>query len=270
MQMKSCLSTYLLTNGDHVKEIAKLPDVSAIESVMIQGDLSKLTSDQRVSYYNRLCMSLGLNPLTKPFEYLKFQGREILYARRDCTDQLRSLKKVSIKIMSREMISDVYVVTAQATMPDGRCDESTGALMTKGLSGEAMANAMMKCETKAKRRVTLSICGLGLLDESEVETIREASPAKADEVNKLLATASAAVIEPEEPDFATEAAAAAPSTLKDYVIQIGKAHKGKKLSDLSKDNLFSFVDWVEANIKNKNPATVDFLKNARAYMEETE
>ena len=28
----------------------------------------------------------------------------------------------------------------------------------------------MKCETKAKRRVTLSICGLGMLDETEVET----------------------------------------------------------------------------------------------------
>ena len=29
----------------------------------------------------------------------------------------------------------------------------------------------MKAETKAKRRVTLSICGLGMLDETEVETI---------------------------------------------------------------------------------------------------
>jgi hypothetical protein len=34
-----------------------------------------------------------------------------------------------------------------------------------------MANALMKAETKAKRRVTLSICGLGMLDESEVESI---------------------------------------------------------------------------------------------------
>jgi hypothetical protein len=29
----------------------------------------------------------------------------------------------------------------------------------------------MKAETKAKRRVTLSICGLGMLDESEVESL---------------------------------------------------------------------------------------------------
>ncbi len=39
------------------------------------------------------------------------------------------------------------------------------------LSGEAGANLMMKAVTKAKRRVTLSICGLGMLDETEVVTI---------------------------------------------------------------------------------------------------
>ena len=32
-------------------------------------------------------------------------------------------------------------------------------------------NVLMKCETKAKRRATLSILGLGVLDEMELETI---------------------------------------------------------------------------------------------------
>ena len=32
----------------------------------------------------------------------------------------------------------------------------------------------MKAETKAKRRATLSICGLGMLDETEIETIPDA------------------------------------------------------------------------------------------------
>ena len=39
----------------------------------------------------------------------------------------------------------------------------------------ALANAIMKAETKAKRRVTLSICGLGMLDETELETIKDYS-----------------------------------------------------------------------------------------------
>jgi hypothetical protein len=51
---------------------------------------------------------------------------------------------------------------------------STGAVSIVNVNGEARANAMMKAETKAKRRVTLSICGLGMLDETEVESIPEA------------------------------------------------------------------------------------------------
>jgi len=47
----------------------------------------------------------------------------------------------------------------------------------ENLKGEARSNAMMKAETKAKRRVTLSICGLGMLDESETDSIPGARPA---------------------------------------------------------------------------------------------
>jgi hypothetical protein len=34
----------------------------------------------------------------------------------------------------------------------------------------------MKAETKAKRRATLSLCGLGMLDETEVASVPEAKP----------------------------------------------------------------------------------------------
>jgi hypothetical protein len=39
---------------------------------------------------------------------------------------------------------------------------------------------MLKCVTKSKRRVTLSICGLGWLDESEVAAIPDAQPVAVD------------------------------------------------------------------------------------------
>ncbi len=147
------------------------PDASAIESVLVAGDLSKLTTEQRISYYNQVCNSLGLNPLTRPFEYVTFQGRLTLYARRDCTDQLRSNRGVSVVITSREVSNDILVVSARASLQDGRTDESIGAVNIQGLKGDALANAYMKAETKAKRRVTLSICGLGWTDETELETI---------------------------------------------------------------------------------------------------
>jgi hypothetical protein len=62
-------------------------------------------------------------------------------------------------------------VTATAQSRDGRIDQATGAVSVMGLKGEAKANAIMKGETKAKRRVTLSMAGLGWLDESEAESI---------------------------------------------------------------------------------------------------
>lgn len=154
-------------------EIEKLSE-TAIERVIIGGDLSVLTPEQRLAYYLKVCESLGLNPATRPFEYLRLSGRLVLYARRDATDQLRKLHGVSIEITGRERIDDVYVVTARAISKDGRYDTAIGAVSVSGLKGEALANALMKAETKAKRRVTLSICGLGMLDETEAESIPDA------------------------------------------------------------------------------------------------
>lgn len=155
---------------------APVQHAGLIEQVVISGDLRSLTAEQRVSYYAKVCDSLGLNPYTKPFEYITLNGKLTLYAKCDCTDQLRRKHAVSITITDRQRIEDVYVVTAKATLPDGRCDESVGAVNIQGLKGDALANALMKAETKGKRRVTLSIVGLGWLDESEVEGISDATP----------------------------------------------------------------------------------------------
>jgi hypothetical protein len=142
-----------------------------LEQVLIGGDLAQLTEAQRLAYYRAVCQSLGLNPLSKPFEYLWLNGKLRLYALRDCADQLRRLHGISIYITNRERLGDLYIVTARAKDHTGREDESTGAVALGTLKGDALANALMKCETKAKRRVTLSLAGLGWLDETELETI---------------------------------------------------------------------------------------------------
>jgi len=147
---------------------------SAIEKALIEGDLSQLSVDDRLAYYNQVCKSVGLNPITQPFSYIKLNGKLVLYALKAASDQLRRLHSVSINITSRESIEGVYVVTAKAKDASGREDESTGAVTTANLKGDALANAFMKAETKAKRRVTLSICGLGMLDETEVDSIEGA------------------------------------------------------------------------------------------------
>lgn len=168
--------------------IANAPPTSAtIERVLIQGDLSALTEADRVAYYGRVCETLGLNPATRPFEYLKLNGKLILYARKDATEQLRKLNGVSVVRLTREVVEGIYVVTARVKDGTGRTDESIGAVPIDGLKGEARANAMMKAETKSKRRATLSICGLGMLDETEVETSPGATPQPADRKPQKLA-----------------------------------------------------------------------------------
>lgn len=156
-------------------EIAKTQDKSAlIESVLIGGDLSKLTSEQRTTYYLRVCDSVNLNHLTKPFEYITLNNKLVLYAKRDATDQLRSIHNVSVEDISTTEREGVFIVTAKVRNAAGRTDVSTGAVNISGLKGNDLANALMKAETKAKRRATLSICGLGfVMDETELETVRK-------------------------------------------------------------------------------------------------
>ena len=158
--------------GDRMTQelaIKKEEEFAIIEQVVMQGDLSKLSNEQRVTYYRKVCESVGLNPFSNPFSYLRLSGKLILYANKDCTEQLRKINGVSIDSLDDKLIGDIYVVTAKAKDKHGRIDQAKGAVVIGHLKGEHKANAIMKCETKAKRRVTLSICGMGWTDETEVD-----------------------------------------------------------------------------------------------------
>lgn len=148
------------------------PAPSTIEDVLMRGDLSKLTPQQRIQYNMDVCNSLGLNWRTRPFEFITLGGKLVFYARRDAADQLRKINGISVEIINQETTAEgLRVVTVRATDKSGRADTDVGVVNMKNLAGEFAANAMMKAITKAKRRVTLSISGLGFLDETEVESI---------------------------------------------------------------------------------------------------
>jgi hypothetical protein len=152
--------------------LTEVQSVSAetLEHVLGTGDLSKLTTPQRVEYYRKTCESLGLNPLTRPIRFLILNGQTQLYFTRDGTDQLRKVNGITLHVVDRVAEAGVYSVTVRARDKHGREDEDIGAVVLPQ-SGESRANALMKAITKAKRRVTLSICGLGQTDESELDTM---------------------------------------------------------------------------------------------------
>jgi len=168
-------------------------NAGALERVLVAGDLSGLSESQRIEYYKAVCDSLGLNPLTRPFEYLRLNGKLVLYATRAAADQLRAIHGISILDAQIERQDDLITVTVRGRNRDGREDVEVGVVSVAGLRGEALANAQMKALTKAKRRLTLSLAGLGWLDETETETIpgaqrvaeQQPSPALTDEVHAL-------------------------------------------------------------------------------------
>ena len=162
-------------NNNQATDIATTPvSDSTMEQVVIGGDLEKLSPQDRVSYYRRVCESVGVNPFTRPFQYIRLNDKLTLYAAKDCTEQLRAQRGISITGLAATFDKDaaVYTVIATAIDREGRTDSATGAVpLGNEVKGEARANAIMKAETKAKRRVTLSISGLGWLDESETGSI---------------------------------------------------------------------------------------------------
>ena len=152
-----------------------------ITRAILYGDLSMLSDSEKALRYKALCDAVGLNYQTMPFQVLALydkksgRTREVLYATKAASDQLRQLHNVSITIKSVQKTDKHIIVHVEAVNGLGRRDEDVAIVELTDMLGN-YGNCYMKAITKAKRRVTLSISGLGMLDETEIETIPEAEP----------------------------------------------------------------------------------------------
>lgn len=160
------MSTDLAINGAEI-------DPRVLEQVVVGGDLSRLNPSDRLAWYRARCDAAGLDPRTQPFQYITLQGKLTLYATKTATDQLIASRKLTVEIVDRQIDKDsqIYSVQCRVKFADGHHVEDFAALSIAGLKGDALCNALMKAVSKAKRRTVLSACGLGMLDETETETI---------------------------------------------------------------------------------------------------
>lgn len=271
-----------------------------LQKLIVQGDLSVLSPEQKVAYYKGVCESLELNYLTKPFEYIRLNGKETLYVKSAATEQLRHKHKISIQIVSREAINDVYMVVARATDLSGRTDEAIGCVSILGLKPIDLANAFMKAETKAKRRVTLSIAGLGFLDESETEDainstqnqIKERVIAATDSVSAQFESNRAEIARQElikKDTSIIDRQAKSAEEVKEqienlrkkipplsnavdenFLIKFGK-YKGMKVSEVQIDKLKGYIDFIETEAlktgKELKGQVLEFIEKAGAYVD---
>jgi hypothetical protein len=154
---------------------------SALEHILATGDLAKLSAKQRVGHYLNQCRSLGLNPISRPFDWLVLDDKLVLYPNKSCTEQLGRAHQISVKILRRELVGDLFVCEVEGRTPSGLTNQATKYVPVTGrsrdgqayrLAGSKLADAFAKAETGAKRRLILSMVGLS-------------SPADADEVNRV-------------------------------------------------------------------------------------
>jgi hypothetical protein len=156
----------------------------ALDDLLQKGDFSGLTMRERSIFTYKLAERLGLNPLTKPFDFIVLNNKLTLYANRTCSDQLRKLHNITSAVLYEGPLmlgttvrEDVYCVRVRLFQNDAvgnptRTEEAIGCVGLGKKVDEELGNAIMKCHTKALRRGTLAFCGLGFLDELEVESVK--------------------------------------------------------------------------------------------------
>lgn len=182
-------------------------ELGTIEEILITNDLSKLTASQRLDLLQRLCETHKFNPLSRPFDYLDLNGKLVLYINKSGVDQLRKNHNISITKLEKIREDNIIYVTAHAQDSTGRSDIATGAVsllrtepkyrwengqriideeIGTPLKGNDLINAQLKAETKAKRRVTLSMGGYGGLSEDDIELIEpDTSKPSLETLNKV-------------------------------------------------------------------------------------
>lgn len=174
--MSAALTLHTSSEMDRLSEKA--------HELITTGNLVGLTPAEKVIWYKERCAATGLDYRTSPFQYVTLpDGKVVLYATKTAAEQASEKRGLSLIILDKKVEFGLFVVTCKAQDATGRSVEDLGAVPVEGLKGLALANAMMKTMTKAKRRTVLSFCGMGMLDETEVDDIPGARVATVEQMH---------------------------------------------------------------------------------------
>lgn len=160
-----------LVKSAHAIATTKAHDLLGEEllaKIVQSGDLTYLSESDRLVYYFAYCRQLGLNPLSRPFDYIQDKGKIALYPNAQAASQLRDKRNVSTRILKEECLlnGEIYSVLVEARIGD-RTEQATGKVSLTGLDGKGKATAMKKAETQARRRATLAIVGLDAIGDED-------------------------------------------------------------------------------------------------------
>lgn len=158
-------------------EDVTVPDVADVKAALahylVTGDVSRMPGEHRLALYYEICRSIHINPRTRPLEFIEFydpqtKGKKLtLYPTHAAADQLAYLHRIRIRQVEEKTVGTLYKLRLEGTMPDGRTEENVAYLSLTDqqgqlLVGQRYGDALMKCFTKAKRRLVFGMVGFNV------------------------------------------------------------------------------------------------------------
>lgn len=138
----------------------------------LSGDLSPLTPAQKSQYYLAKCAAMGLDPSTKPLDWITFQGKLACYPNATAAQQIADQRGIDVETSDPEIVqlggADMVKCVGRGRTQDGRVAERTAYLAVNGAKGQDLGNLLMKAETKAFRRVVAALTGWAAKDADEI------------------------------------------------------------------------------------------------------
>lgn len=152
---------------------------ASVREYFRSGNVAQMSEVEKDYVLARLCEKYGLDPILRPFDLISFQGGQKFYMTASATNQLANAKGLSRQVLNLT-IDDTRMIarcTVEVKDPNGRSEVANGFIAvskfqqppkgdTSGipkkvpLDGDDLANALLKLETKTKRRATLSFFGV--------------------------------------------------------------------------------------------------------------
>ena len=175
--------------------VEELGATNAMRAYLRSGDLSSLPEAEKDKVLIKMCAHYDLDPILRPFILLTLNGKQVWYPTKAATDQVAAkfnLTREVIEIkenVERGVIECRVKITAPGCERSETCiaavsitefqRDSSGKVAPQLMRGETYANALMKVESKAKRRATLGWLGIAESYEAgefEIEKISEPQP----------------------------------------------------------------------------------------------
>lgn len=145
-----------------VKELAIPADtIAKFDAVMLDGDYSLLSKEERSLFIRMQCKRAGLAPDLNPIMFINANGKMVPYMKKGAAEQLRAMHGLNAEVTEKWSESGFVHVSVRVSDRDGRFEDDIGSC------GAGQSDAYKKAITQAKRRATLGYCGMGALDPKD-------------------------------------------------------------------------------------------------------